>query len=73
MNALVQLEPTALGEPEIERARRYVAAAQAATTERAYRIGWNDFCAWWVRRPISAKTYGSVLHAIIRGGLASVW
>ena len=49
MNALVQLEPRALGEPlapEIERARRYLAAAQAPTTERAYRIGWNDFCAW---------------------------
>ena len=49
MNALVQLEPRALGEPlapEIERARRYVAAAQAPATERAYRIGWDDFCAW---------------------------
>ena len=49
MNALVQLEPRALGEslaPEIERARRYVAAAQAATTERVYRLGWDDFCAW---------------------------
>ena len=49
MNALVQLEQRALGEPlapEIERARRYVAAAQAPATERAYRIGWNDFCAW---------------------------
>jgi hypothetical protein len=49
MNALVQLEPGALGEPlapEIERARRYVAAAQAPATERAYRIGWDDFSAW---------------------------
>jgi hypothetical protein len=55
MNALVQLEPRALGEPlapEIERARRYVAAAQAAATERAYRIGWNDFCAWCAFRRV---------------------
>lgn len=49
MNALVQIEPEALGQPltpEVASARRYVAAAQAAATERAYSRGWDDFCAW---------------------------
>jgi site-specific recombinase XerD len=55
MNSPVQLEPGAPGEPlapEIERARRYVSAAQAAATERAYGRGWDDFCAWCAFRRI---------------------
>jgi hypothetical protein len=46
---LVPFEPGALGQPlapEIASARRYVEAAQAASTERAYARGWGDFCAW---------------------------
>jgi hypothetical protein len=46
---LVPFEPGALGQPlapEIASARRYVEAAQAASTERAYHRGWGDFCAW---------------------------
>jgi site-specific recombinase XerD len=46
---LTPFEPGALGQPlapEIASARRYVDAAQAASTERAYARGWGDFCAW---------------------------
>lgn len=56
MNALVVLEqPGALGQPlqpEIDAARRYVEAAQAASTERAYRRGWDDFGAWCAFRRV---------------------
>jgi hypothetical protein len=55
MNALVQLEPVALGQPllpEIDSARRYVAAAPAAATERAYSRGWDDFCVWCAFRQV---------------------
>jgi site-specific recombinase XerD len=55
LHDLIPLEPRALGEPlapEIERARRYVAAAQAAGTERVYGIGWADFCAWCAFRRV---------------------
>jgi site-specific recombinase XerD len=46
---LIPFEPGALGQPlqpEIDSTRRYVDAAQAASTERAYSRGWDDFCAW---------------------------
>jgi site-specific recombinase XerD len=52
---LVPFEPGALGQPlapEIASARRYVEAAQAASTERAYRRGWGDFCAWCAFRGV---------------------
>jgi len=52
---LVPFEPGALGQPlqpEIDSARRYVDAAQAASTERAYRRGWGDFCAWCAFRGV---------------------
>lgn len=55
MNALVLLESGALGQPlapEIDAARRYVAAAQSAATERAYSRGWDDFCAWCAFRRV---------------------
>ena len=55
MNALTQLGPNTLGAsllPEIAAARRYVAAARAAATERAYRRGWDDFCAWCAFRRV---------------------
>jgi len=55
MNALIALEPGALGQPlapEIASARRYVDAAQAAATERAYGRGWDDFCAWCAFRRV---------------------
>ena len=56
MSALVQFEPSGtLGHPlapEIASARRYVDAAQAAATERAYSRGWGDFCAWCAFRRV---------------------
>jgi site-specific recombinase XerD len=55
-SALVALEqPGALGQPlapEIASARRYVDAAQAAATDRAYTRGWDDFCAWCAFRHV---------------------
>ena len=55
MNALVALEPGVLGQPlapEINSARRYVAAAQAAGTQRVYDLAWRDFCAWCAFRRV---------------------
>jgi integrase len=57
MNALVALEPGVLGQPlapEINSARRYVAAAQAAGTQRVYDLAWRDFCAWCAFRRVES-------------------
>jgi integrase len=55
MNALVALESGTLGPsllPEVDSARRYVAASQAVSTQRAYNHGWNDFAAWCAFRRV---------------------
>jgi hypothetical protein len=69
---LIPFEPGVPGQPlqpEIDSARRYVEAAQAASTERAYARGWDDFCSWCAFRrveplpahPAAVATYLSFL------------
>ncbi len=68
MNAFVQLEPSTIGLsliPEVDAARRYVTAAQAAASERAYRRGWEDFSAWCAFRrvePLPAHPAGVAMY-----------